>query len=81
MMKGFIVFDYADKYDMALKDLSTWLTQGKIKRKEHIVGGGLEAAPQGLVRWSRWHLLVRLLARPSCKFYITKYFIVYDILS
>jgi NADPH-dependent curcumin reductase CurA len=48
-MKGFIVFDYAKKYDIALKDLSTWLTQGKIKRKEHIIRGGLEAAPQGLV--------------------------------
>ncbi|KAB8244505.1 hypothetical protein BDV35DRAFT_394891 [Aspergillus flavus] len=48
-MKGFIVFDYAKKYPIALKDLSEWLTQGKIKRKEHIVPGGLEAAPQGLV--------------------------------
>ncbi|RHZ67945.1 MDR family NADP-dependent oxidoreductase [Aspergillus thermomutatus] len=48
-MKGFIVFDYAKKYDIALKDLSTWLSQGKIKRKEHIIRGGLEAAPQGLV--------------------------------
>lgn len=48
-MKGFIVFDYAKKYPIALKDLSEWLTQGKIKRKEHIVPGGLEGAPQGLV--------------------------------
>jgi NADPH-dependent curcumin reductase CurA len=48
-MKGFIVFDYAKKYPSALKDLSTWLMEGKIKRKEHIVPGGLEAAPQGLV--------------------------------
>ncbi|EAW11866.1 MDR family NADP-dependent oxidoreductase [Aspergillus clavatus NRRL 1] len=48
-MKGFIVFDYAKKYEIALKDLSTWLSQGKIKRKEHIIHGGLEAAPQGLV--------------------------------
>lgn len=48
-MKGFIVFDYAKKYPDALKDLATWLTQGKIKRKEHIVPGGLESAPQSLV--------------------------------
>ncbi|KAE8152583.1 hypothetical protein BDV25DRAFT_150884 [Aspergillus avenaceus] len=48
-MKGFIVFDYAKKYPEALKNLSAWLTEGKLKRKEHIIPGGLEAAPQGLV--------------------------------
>lgn len=48
-MKGFIVFDYEEKYSAALKDLATWLTQGKLKRKEHVIKGGLEAAPQGLV--------------------------------
>lgn len=48
-MKGFIVFDFAKQYPAALKDLGTWLSQGKIKRKETIVKGGIEAAPQGLV--------------------------------
>ncbi|KAL3446976.1 hypothetical protein BJX65DRAFT_107316 [Aspergillus insuetus] len=49
MLKGFIVFDYADKYSAALQDLASWLVQGKLKRKEHIVEGGLESAPQALV--------------------------------
>ncbi|PYH93453.1 alcohol dehydrogenase [Aspergillus ellipticus CBS 707.79] len=48
-MQGYIVFDYAKQYPDALKDLATWLTQGKIQRKEHIVRGGLESTPQGLV--------------------------------
>lgn len=48
-MKGFIVFDYENKYPVGLRDLATWLTQGKLKRKEYIIKGGLEAAPQGLV--------------------------------
>lgn len=48
-MKGFIVFDYAKQYPTALKDLTAWLSQGKLKRKEHIVPGGLEAAPHALV--------------------------------
>ncbi|KAL4801258.1 hypothetical protein BDV18DRAFT_149655 [Aspergillus unguis] len=48
-MKGFIVFDYADRYASALKEMSSWLAQGKLVRKEHIVSGGLEAAPQALV--------------------------------
>lgn len=48
-MKGFIVFDYARKYPAALQELASWLAQGKLKRKEHIVSGGLEGAPQALV--------------------------------
>lgn len=48
-MKGFIVFDYAKQYSTALKDLGSWLAQGKLKRKEHIIPGGLEAAPQALI--------------------------------
>ncbi|KAL2010021.1 hypothetical protein VTN00DRAFT_5828 [Thermoascus crustaceus] len=47
-MKGFIVFDFAKEYPTALRDLGKWLAEGKIKRKEHIIKGGLEAAPQGL---------------------------------
>lgn len=48
-MKGFIVFDYAKKYPAALQELASWLAQGKLKRKEHIVPGGLESAPKALV--------------------------------
>lgn len=48
-MKGFIVFDYAKEYPAALQELASWLAQGKLKRKEHIVPGGLESAPKALV--------------------------------
>ena len=48
-MKGFIIFDYVKQYPTALKNLATWLSQGKIRRKEHIIKGGIQAAPQGLV--------------------------------
>jgi NADPH-dependent curcumin reductase CurA len=48
-MKGFIVFDFAKQYPAALKELASWLAEGKLKRKEHIVPGGLEAAPQALI--------------------------------
>jgi NADPH-dependent curcumin reductase CurA len=48
-MKGFIVFDFAKQYPIALRELASWLSQGKLKRKEHIVSGGLEAAPAALV--------------------------------
>ncbi|KAI5456811.1 alcohol dehydrogenase [Mariannaea sp. PMI_226] len=48
-LKGFIFFDYAEKYSVALQDLGSWLAQGKLKRREHIVKGGIDVAPQALV--------------------------------
>lgn len=48
-LKGFIVFDFVKKYPAALNQLATWLAEGKLKRKDHIVPGGLEAAPKALI--------------------------------
>ena len=48
-MQGFIVFDYASQYAAARKELAQWLSEGKIKRKETIVKGGLAKAEQALV--------------------------------
>ncbi|KIW68614.1 hypothetical protein PV04_04549 [Phialophora macrospora] len=47
-MEGFIVFDFAKEYPRALKDLAQWLSEGKIKRKETIVKGGLDQAENAL---------------------------------
>lgn len=47
-MEGFIVMDYEKEYSRALKDLSQWLSEGKIKRKDTIVQGGLSEAEQAL---------------------------------
>ncbi|KAG9305965.1 hypothetical protein G9A89_016618 [Geosiphon pyriformis] len=46
-MEGFIIFDYQERYYEAIRDLSKWLQEGKIKRSEYIIEG-LENAPQGL---------------------------------
>ena len=48
-MQGFIVFDYAKQYGEARKQLAQWLSEGKLKRKETIIKGGLAKAEQGLV--------------------------------
>ena len=40
-MQGFIVFDYADKYDEARNKLPEWLKEGRLRRKETVVEGGL----------------------------------------
>ena len=48
-MEGFIVLDYAKQYPEARRELAQWLSEGKIKRKETIVRGGLVRAEQALV--------------------------------
>jgi NADPH-dependent curcumin reductase CurA len=47
-MQGFIVFDYAKKYDEARRELTKWLAEGKIKRQETIIKGGIEKMPEAL---------------------------------
>ncbi len=39
LMQGFIVFDYRDKYPEALKQLTSWLAEGKLTYTETIVEG------------------------------------------
>ena len=41
--------DYASRYGEAKKQIAQWLAEGKLQRKEHIVQGGLQAAPEALV--------------------------------
>jgi NADPH-dependent curcumin reductase CurA len=48
-MQGFIVFDHAKEYGKARQQLSQWSSEGKIKKTEHILPGGLKVAEQGLV--------------------------------
>jgi len=36
---GIIVFDFLDQYPRAVKDISTWLKEGKMKSKEHVIEG------------------------------------------
>lgn len=48
-LQGFIVFDYASKYAEARKEMSQWLAEGKLQRKETIVKGGLGVAEKALM--------------------------------
>ncbi|KAF3763347.1 NAD(P)-binding protein [Cryphonectria parasitica EP155] len=48
-MEGFIVFDHAKQYPVARRQLAQWLAEGKIKRQETIVKGGLKVAEKSLV--------------------------------
>ena len=47
-MQGFLVFDHVKEFPRALKDLSQWVSGGKIKTKETIVKGGMDQAEKAL---------------------------------
>ncbi len=38
-MQGMVVFDYADRYGVAIKDIAQWMKEGKFLSKEDIVDG------------------------------------------
>jgi NADPH-dependent curcumin reductase CurA len=49
-VRGFIVIDYLARGREAFTALSTWIAEGKIKWKDHVVEGGVAAAPKALNR-------------------------------
>jgi NADPH-dependent curcumin reductase len=49
-MTGMVVFDYADRYPEATTELAGWLSTGKLRSLEDVVGGGVQAFPDTLLR-------------------------------
>jgi NADPH-dependent curcumin reductase CurA len=48
-MEGFIVLDYVNQFNDAVKELRSWVKEGKIVYQEDIAEG-LENAPETLLR-------------------------------
>ncbi len=46
-MEGMVVFDYADRYPVAIKEIAGWMREGKFKSREDIVDG-LDRFPAAL---------------------------------
>ncbi len=49
MMKGMVVFDYADRYHLAAREMAGWMAQGKLKARTD-VSVGLENFPEALLK-------------------------------
>jgi len=49
-MTGMVVFDYADRYGEALREMAGWVAAGRLKAKEDVVAGGVAAFPEVLLR-------------------------------
>ncbi len=48
-MEGIVVFDYADRYHLAVKDIIGWMAQGKFNSREDVVHG-LDQFPTTLLK-------------------------------
>ncbi len=48
-MEGFIVFDFADRYPEAAREMAGWLSGGDLKHREDIVEG-FETFPETLLK-------------------------------
>ena len=47
-MEGIVVFDYADRYHLAVAEMAGYLKDGRMKSKEDVVEGGVAAFPAAL---------------------------------
>jgi len=47
-MEGIVVFDWADRYGEGVARIAQWMREGKLKSREDVVEGGVEAFPESL---------------------------------
>jgi hypothetical protein len=59
-MRGFLVFDFADRYAAAVQEMAGWMKAGKLKSREHIVKG-LETFPESLLMLFRGENIGKLV--------------------
>ena len=61
-VEGFLVFDFADRYPEALRELAAWVRAGQIKYHEDIADG-LENAPRAFIGMLQGHNLGKQLVK------------------
>jgi NADPH-dependent curcumin reductase CurA len=68
-VRGFIIVDYVERFPEALAALSGWVEAGQIKWRDHVLEGGIAAAPAALGRlFSGDHdgkLMLRIAPEPE----------------
>jgi len=57
-----VVFDYADRYADAAREMAGWMAAGKLKSREYIVDG-LEAFPDALLKLFKGENIGKLILK------------------
>ena len=61
-MQGFVVFDYADRYAEAAREMAGWMAEGRLKSREDVVAG-LETFPDTLLKLYKGENLGKLVLK------------------
>lgn len=59
-MEGFLLFDWMDRYEEAVRDLAGWVRDGRLRYREHILRG-FESAPDAIAMLYRGENTGKLL--------------------
>jgi NADPH-dependent curcumin reductase CurA len=62
-MTGMVVFDYAERYGEAAREMAGWVAAGKLKTKEDVVEGGVDAFPETLLKLFKGENLGKLVLK------------------
>jgi NADPH-dependent curcumin reductase CurA len=62
-LRGFIIFDHADRHGAFVEEVAPLLRDGRVKARETIVDGGVEAAPQAFIDLLRGANTGKMLVR------------------
>jgi NADPH-dependent curcumin reductase len=49
-MTGMVVFDYVAQFGTAVREIAGWMGEGRLTSREHVVGGGVSAFPDTLLK-------------------------------
>ncbi len=61
-MKGFVCFDYADRYGEAAREMAGWMAAGKLKSREDMVDG-FETFPETLLKLFKGENIGKLMIK------------------
>ena len=62
-MEGFIVYDYADRFGAAAREMAGWIAEGRLHAREDVADGGIAAFPATLLRLFKGDNVGKLVLR------------------
>ena len=62
-MEGFVVFDFAERYGEAIREMAGWMQAGELQAREDVVDGSIDAFPATLLRLFRGENVGKLVLR------------------
>jgi NADPH-dependent curcumin reductase CurA len=62
-LRGYIILDHADRHGAFIEEVGAWVRDGRVKFRETIVDGGIEAAPQAFIDLLRGANVGKMLVR------------------